>query len=80
MPKNQSFRITDSMRTTAEYLRAKQLFVERQELQSKLREVNRVLRQLQSTAGSLVALAKADSDAELAGFRYGIENLAKRQA
>ena len=65
MTKNEGIRITDSMRNVPEYLHAKRLFAERKELQAKLREINRVLRQLQSKAGALVNLAKADLDVEM---------------
>lgn len=74
MIKNLGIRITDSMRTAPEYLHAKRLFVERQELQAKLREINRALRHLQGKAGSLVSLAKSDLDAEMRRSGYAISD------
>ena len=70
MTKNHGSRITDSMRTAPEYLHAKRLFVERQELQARLREINSALRTLQSTAGILVSLARSDLDAEIRQSSY----------
>lgn len=74
MTENQGFRITDSMRTMPEYLHARRLFVERQELQAKLREVNRELRQLQGKAGALVTLARADLNVEMIRSGYPIRD------
>lgn len=74
MSKNHGIHITDSAHTAPEYLHAKRLFVERQELQAKLREINRALRHLQVTAGSLVSLAKSDLDAEMRRSGYVIRD------